>query len=379
MSDRPEPDRLPDTPHPRETPRLFGHDALLAEIAQAIGGERLHHGWLVTGPKGSGKATLAWAMARAILCREPGGGMFGPEPVPADLHVDPQHPVARRVAALSEPRLSLLRRPYDEKTGRLKAEIPVDAVRALKRFFSMSATDGGARVVIVDSADDLNVAAANALLKLLEEPPKNTVLILVSHQPGRLLPTIRSRCRLLRLAPLGPEPLAAALEQTGAEIPADPAEMARLARLAGGSVGTAVGLCQLDGLGLYGTLLRLVAGMPDHDRALALGLAEALSPREAEPQRLLMQELLGTILADLARAGVTGRAPGDLGPEMQAALCRLSPDHAAAQAWAGAQARIARRLAHGTAVNLDPGSLILDMVHTLDATASDALFQTGSV
>nr|WP_236638303.1 hypothetical protein [Mangrovicoccus ximenensis] len=164
-----------------------------------------------------------------ILSRDPDGGMFGPEPVPADLHVDPDHPVARRIAALSEPRLSLLRRPFDEKTGRLKAEIPVDAVRALKRFLSMSAADGGARVVIVDAADEMNTSAANALLKLLEEPPKDTVLILVSHQPGRLLPTIRSRCRVLRLPPLAPWAMAEALAHTGADIPGEQAAVERLA------------------------------------------------------------------------------------------------------------------------------------------------------
>lgn len=379
--DRPEPDRLPDTPHPRETPRVFGHDAILRDLAGAIGGARLHHAWLITGPKGVGKATIAWAMARAILARPTNdGGMFGdaPAPVPDDLHLSPDHPVARRVAALSEPRLRLVRRPYDDRLGRLKAEIPVDEVRALKHFFAMSAADGGARVVIVDAADDMNPNAANALLKLLEEPPADAVLILISHQPGRLLPTIRSRCRVLRCGPLDPEAMAQALHDTDAEVPEDPMLQARLARLAGGSVGVAVGLCQLDGLALYDTLVRLMTGLPDFDRQSARKLAEALSAREAEPQRTMAFELIHGILADLARAGVTGTVPDDLSDAARAALLRLSPTPAAARNWAETQARIAGRIAHGTAVNLDPQSLILDMISTLDATASRSLIPTGA-
>ena len=375
MSDRPEPDRLPDAPHPRETARVFGHDPALAQVAQAIEGGRMHHGWLLTGPRGTGKATLGWAMARQLLARQP-DDMFA-APVPRDLTLDPGHPVARRVLALSEPRLALIRRPFDDKLGRLKTEIPVDTVRALKRFFALSAADGGTRVVIVDAADDLNTSAANALLKLLEEPPPDCVLILISHQPARLLPTIRSRCRTLRLSPLAPEDLARALAATGAEVPADGPGRDRLARLAGGSVGRALGLTEGGGLGLYDRLMALFATLPDHDRPMALTLADALGAREAEAERDLARDLIALILSDLARAGVTGAVPQDLPPPAQAMLRRLSPDQTAARAWAEALPRIDGRMAHGLAVNLDPASLILDMVATLDATASRALFQTG--
>ena len=206
----PEPDRIEGAPHPRETARLYGHEAAEAAFLDAAISGRLHHAWLITGPRGTGKATLAWRLARFLLATPPAGetGLFGAAPPPMSLDIDPEHPVARRMRALSEPGLFLLRRGANDKGDRLSAEIRVDEVRKLKGFFSLSATDGGRRVVIVDAADEMNTAAANAVLKLLEEPPRGAVLLLVSHQPNRLLPTIRSRCRELRLAPLAPDDLA---------------------------------------------------------------------------------------------------------------------------------------------------------------------------
>ncbi|MFZ8943013.1 MAG: DNA polymerase III subunit delta', partial [Gemmobacter sp.] len=215
MSDAetPEADRLPGAPHPRETPVLYGHEGAEAEFLAALGRGRLHHGWLIAGPRGIGKATLAWRIARHLITTPEAaeGGLFGaPEP-PRTLDPPAGHPALRRIAALSEPRLFLLRRPFDDKTGRLRTEIPIDEVRRLGGFFGMSAAVGGRRVVIVDAVDDLNAAAANAVLKLLEEPPAGAVMLLVAHQPARILPTIRSRCRMLRLGPLGPGPLGAAV------------------------------------------------------------------------------------------------------------------------------------------------------------------------
>ncbi|MBF9031004.1 DNA polymerase III subunit delta', partial [Rhodobacterales bacterium HKCCE3408] len=210
----PEPDAIPGVPHPRLTPRVFGHGAAEADFLSAFNSGRLHHAWMLTGPRGVGKATLAWRMARFLLATEPGGGLFG---APDSLDTDPADPVARRVAALSEPRLFLLRRGLNEKTGKHYREITIDETRRLRGFFQLSAGDGGARAVIVDAADEMTTAAANALLKVLEEPPARATLFLVCHQPARILPTIRSRCRTLRLAPLGPDDLASALSQAGVE------------------------------------------------------------------------------------------------------------------------------------------------------------------
>ncbi len=384
--ERPEPDALPGLPHPRHTPRVIGHGAMQAQLRDVLESGRIPHGWLISGPRGVGKATLAWALARSLLALPgPGGapGLFegAPPPAPAvapDLSLPPDHPVARRVAALSEPRLALVRRPWDDKTGRLRAEITVDEVRKLKAAMSLSAADTGYRAVIVDAADEMNRAAANALLKLLEEPPARTILLLIAHQPGRLLPTIRSRCWSVRLAPLSAADLAAALAQAGQDLPEGDRALARLSRLAGGSVGAAAGLLAGGGLDLYGDLLALFASMPDHDRPRALALGESLAGRDQAPRRTLALALVESVLADLARAGVTGATSSDLSPDDAAALRRLSPSPLAARAWAETQAQIAARQAHGQAVNLDPQALFLDMVMTLDATASSLRFRAGA-
>ena len=193
----PEPDRAEGAPHPRETGQIFGQEAAEAEFLDAFASGRLHHGWLLTGAEGVGKATLAWRIARFLLANQTPAedGLFGAPPPPASLDVDPEHPVARRLRALSEPGLFLLRRGPNDKGDRLAQEIRVSEVRKLANFFGLSAADGGRRVVIVDAADELNTQAANALLKMLEEPPARTVMLLVAHQPSRLLPTILKEAR----------------------------------------------------------------------------------------------------------------------------------------------------------------------------------------
>jgi DNA polymerase-3 subunit delta' len=180
----PEPDRVEGAPHPRHTSELFGQSAAEAEFLDSFNSDRMHHAWLIAGPQGVGKATLAWRIAKFLLAQPADkGGMFGGQAParPDSLQIEPDHPVARRVGALSEPRLFLCRRPWDEKGKRLRQNITVEETRKLKSFFTLSATDGGYRVAIVDAADEMNTAAANALLKILEEPPEKTVLLLVSH------------------------------------------------------------------------------------------------------------------------------------------------------------------------------------------------------
>ena len=221
-------------------------------------------------------------------------------------------------------------------------------------------------MALIDAVDELNTNAANALLKLLEEPPDDTTLLLVCHQPARLLPTIRSRCRVLRCAPLAPEALEAALDQAGA--PAGP-EAPALAALAAGSAGRAIELTAHDGLKLYGELIQLFAKLPELDRTAALALAESAAGRGSEARFALLLELLELFLARLARAGVSGP------PEIQAApgeallFGRLAPDPASARNWAALQQTLGARARRGRAVNLDPAALILDMVLKLSNEA----------
>jgi DNA polymerase-3 subunit delta' len=363
----PEPDRLEGAPHPRETRVVHGHAGAEAEFLRAFCSGRLHHAWMLTGPKGVGKATLAWRLARFLLATpEDDGGMFAAPP-PTTLDIPDDHPVARRLLQLAEPRNFLLRRGPNDKETALSQIISVDEVRKMKSFFTLSAADGGRRTAIIDSLDEMNPAAANALLKLLEEPPANVTLFLISHQPARLLPTIRSRCRELRLAPLGPDDLAAALAAAGGSVA--PEEATALAQLSAGSVGEAFRMTNLDGLALYAALTRLFATLPRLDRPQALALAELAAARGAAETFDLLVTLIDVFLARLARTGTTGTLPPEAAPGEAQLLSRLSPQAMAARAWADLAQSLSARARRGKAVNLDPAALLMDMLLRIDETA----------
>jgi DNA polymerase-3 subunit delta' len=364
--DIPEPDRAEGAPHPRETARLFGQEAAEAAFLDVWRSGRMHHAWLISGPKGVGKATLAWKIARFLLAEAPAeAGLFGGPPPPATLDLAPDHPVVRRTTALSESRLCLVRRGWDEKNKRLKTEITVDEARKLKSFLGLSAADGGRRVILVDAVDEMNANAANALLKILEEPPARTTLLLVSHQPARLLPTIRSRCRDLRCATLGPDDLGRALAQAGIEVTGN---SEALAELSGGAPGQALELVTLDGIAGYAEVVALLAGAPSMDRARAVAMSEGLKPND--PRTALLVRLIEAALARLSATGAGHPPAREAAPGEAKVLARLSPSLAAAHAWAELHQTLGSRARHGLAVNLDPSALILDMVLTINETAS---------
>ncbi len=364
----PEADCIEGAPHPRMTATLLGQSEAEAGFLHAYDSGRLHHGWLITGPRGVGKATLAWRLARFLLATpEEDGGMFAAPP-PVSLDISDTHPVARRLAALSEPRLFLLRRAYDDKKAKLQDVISVDEVRKMKSFFTLSAADGGRRVAIIDAVDEMNPAAANALLKLLEEPPKAVTMFLISHQPARLLPTIRSRCRELRLAPLSAGDLSDALTMAGGVVA--PEDRVALAELAGGSVGEAFRMTNLEGLALYSRLVKLLATLPRLDRVQALAFAEAGAGRGAEAQFDLIVTLLDLFLARLARAGIRGQCPPEAASGEAALIARLAPSPWAAREWASLAQTLGLRARRGKAVNLDPAALLMDMLLQIDEAAA---------
>lgn len=346
-ADLPRPDVVEGAPHPAAAPRLFGQEAAERTFREARAGGRLPHGWLLSGPEGVGKATLAYRLARAMIAGE-------------DELDAPEHcPVAARIRAGSEPRLQVLRRGVNPRTGKLRTEIVVEDVRAVREFLHYTMPDGGWRVVIVDPADEMNRSSANALLKFLEEPPERTLLLLIAHGPGGLLPTIRSRCRRLDLRPLGPEALAAALEQAGAPVARDRAEA--LSALAGGSAGRAVRLLAADGLAIYADL---VAAFRDGqlDRSVALELS-GLGPTQRERARLTA-DLALVLVARLARAAVAGAPGPEAAAGEHALMARVAGQGAL---WAETAARLTGRTDHAFSVNLDPGQVILDMILDIDA------------
>ncbi|UWQ92453.1 DNA polymerase III subunit delta' [Rhodobacteraceae bacterium M382] len=369
--DHPAPDQAPGAPHPRETARLFGQEPAETAFLDAYNAGRLHHGWMLTGPQGVGKATLAWRIAKFLLATPPveEDGLFGAPPPPASLEIPDDHPVVHRILAGAEPGLAAITRSPNDK-GKLRDQIVVDDVRKLNRFFGLSATDGGHRVVIVDAADDMNTSAANALLKMLEEPPARTTILLISHQPSRLLPTIRSRCRTLRLAPLSPPDMQTALTQAGAVLPDNPDA---LAALAAGSVGAALRVLNLGGLQIYAELIAILGSLPQLDRRRAMSLAEAAAQRNAGEKFELLLTLIDIALARLARTGAAGHPPmPQAAPGEADTLMRLAPNAHQARAWAELSAQVTARMRHGQSVNLDPAALVLDTVFKMQETASRA-------
>ncbi len=364
--DIPESDRLDGFPHPRMTARLYGHDACEAAFAEGFASKRLHHGWLVTGAEGTGKATLAYRMARFLLANPGDRDLFG-----QSLDVSEDSSASRQVRALAHPGLMLLRRPYDIKFKRFKTEIPVDDVRRLRSFLSLTAAEGQYRVVLIDTADDLNASAANAVLKSLEEPPARTVFILLSSSPGRLLPTIRSRCRTLHLNPLSPDTLkravaqaiAASSDDVTASVPAGD-DWLMLERLAGGSVRRVLSLQAAGGLDLQRRLDGLVLGLPHIDWTAVHTLADEVSSVAAETKFYLLQSLLSGLVARLVRAQATGAgAPADI------TLAQRLIGAERLAAWASLWETQAAENAVVEALNLDRKSLILQAFARLEAAA----------
>ena len=304
-----ESDRFPGTPHPRESLALHGHAAGERAFLEAWHSGRLHHAWLIGGAPGIGKATLAYRIARFVLA----GG-----PDPGTLAIPAEHRVTKQVAALSHPSFTVLRRPPagDRKTA--PAAIPVDAVRQVSSLFAATAADGGYRVCIVDSADDLTTASANALLKLVEEPPSKSLFLIVSHAPQRLLPTLRSRCRRLGLGRLSPETVLLILRSLGQPWSALREDLLQQAIVhADGSVRRALDMVDEDRIALAREVEVLLDALPGIDLGRVATLAEAIARKSGEERLSLVLDTVLAWIAGRARAGAA------LGPARLAPLAEV--------------------------------------------------------
>jgi DNA polymerase III subunit delta' len=358
----PEADRLDDFPHPRETRALYGHEGAQSIFAEALAGDRMHHAWLLSGPTGIGKATLAYQVARAALAQPDERDLFG-----QGLAIVPDARTDRQVQALSHPALFIVRRPYDQKTKRFAQIIPIDEVRRLKGFLALSSIGQGRRVVIVDSADELNLNAANALLKSLEEPPARTIFLIMTSAPGRLLATIRSRCRVITMGPLQESDLkravAQALTTISKAIP-EAHEWEALAPLGGGSVGRALVLIGGGGLALQARIDQILAGLPKLDLKTVHALSDELQPLAQDRKLQLFMDLFQASLARLISAAATGQ-----GAERDVALAGRLIGSERLATFAELWETLARDKADVVSLNLDRKSLILGTFARLEAAS----------
>jgi len=359
-------------PLPRLNPQLVGQEQAERTLLDAFHGERMAHAWLISGPKGIGKATLAHRFARYVLANGgnegSGPSLFAddlPKSEPDTLWTDPASALFQRVAAGGHADLMCIERSLN-KQGKLRGEIVIDDVRTIGGFMSLTAGEGGWRVVVIDSADEMNRNAANAVLKVLEEPPARAMLMLVSHNPGRLLPTIRSRCRNLVMSGLSDPHMETLL---GTYLPdVGDGDRNQLSKLAEGSIGRAVDLSDAGGLLLYRDVLSLLATCQRLDvpelHKLAGNWAKVGAEDTFSTAMNILQAVLSRLIRELAaNRGGTGLAPGE-----QEIFQNLSvtPD---LDRWLKVWEKINTLLDRTDAINLDRKQVVLNIFLEIEGAA----------
>lgn len=294
----------PDPDDPRLTAELVGHAAAEQLLLDQWLARRMPHAVMLSGQPGIGKSTLGYRLARFLLTggAAPNGGN------PASLYVPPDNPVFRRVASGGHSDLRALERPWDEKRGRRRGVIQVEQARKVIDFLRLTAGEGGWRVVLVDTADDLNPNSANALLKVLEEPPRRVVIILLANAPGQILPTIRSRCCHIQLAPLTAGETAAVVRAKRPETPE--AERALAVALAEGSPGQALALLGQGAAVIYAELIALLRTLPDYPFARAMAFADKVGSATDDTPFTAFAALFTGWLARLLRSAVEASPTG---------------------------------------------------------------------
>ena len=361
-----------DPDDPRFTPGLVGHGAAERLLLDQWLSGRMPHAVMISGRPGIGKATLAYRLARFVLSGGGGdAGLFAD--APQSLHVPPESPVFRRVASGGHVDLMVLERPWDEKRGRRRGVIPIDQARKAVSFLRLTPGEGGWRVVLVDAVDDLNTSSANALLKVLEEPPPRVLMILVANAPGNVLPTIRSRCRHITLAPLSEA-------DTDAVVAARRPEMAegerRLAvALSEGSPGRALALLGQGAATLYGDLIGLLQTLPDYPFARAQAFADKVGGGADEAPFAAFCELFSGWLSRLLRGAAQGEPEGPLEDER-----RLNARLAAAGAldpWFEVWDKARTWFAETEGLNLDRKQAVLAVVEACATAARRSAATSG--
>lgn len=310
--------------NPRLTADLFGHEAVENALLADFNAGRMPHAIILAGAPGVGKATLAFRLARFLLSQggeDSGDSLFGAPEKPKTLNVKADHDIFRRVVSGGHGDLLVIEREFDDKKGKMKKDISAEQARSIAPFLRKTASEGGWRVVIVDGAEDVNTASQNALLKILEEPPQKSLLILTTSQPAAFLPTIRSRCRLLSLERLSDDVMYKLLDIYAPGLM--PEQKTALMRLSEGSIGKALQLQQDNGLQIYRDMIKLLAAVPEIDPLQINDFAEKYGKFGAEAQADVFFDLLGCALRRLMTALVRETALVDAVDGDSAALQRL--------------------------------------------------------
>lgn len=361
-----------DTLHPALSDDLLGHEGAEKEFLAAYNGGRMHHAWLITGPKGIGKATLAYKIAKFLLSQRlerAGDSLFGdnlPKSEPTSLDIDPHSDDIQRIKSMAHGGLMTVARSEDPKKKTLRKMIVIDDVRRAHKFFNTTSAEGGWRVVIVDAADEMNRNSANALLKILEEPPQHSILLLVAHAPGKLLPTIRSRCRQLKLTAMSTDSVKSVLTAKYPDL--DTAELEKIAILAEGSPGRAIRLAQEKGLPLYERMIDLLSSVPRLNVPQLHKLAGELGPVKADVSYRLFMEHLSGWLGRLVRFSASGEPPFIIHSSEEALFQRLS-DTCGVDRWIEVWEKMHRLEIRADGLNMDRKQLLVSLFATIADTA----------
>ena len=359
--DNPISDKIVGAPHPKLAKKLIGHNTQKLCFLNSYISKRLPQCWLLAGDKGVGKATFAWSIAKFLLTTNQ---------EPTDIKLDYGSNIdailaphdkgtLTRIISGSEQRIYVVRRGYNEKRKAFFKNISIDDIRNLQSYCSLSIADGGRRVIIIDSADDLNTNACNALLKLLEEPPKNTLFLLISHRPNLLLPTLQSRCQKLLFSALGQNDLRAVLTTIGWEI--NPSKEVSLSILSNGSPGVACRLINSNCINLYEDILNLASTLPSLNTKKAMQLSQNYfakpKPNEFENFIEMMQQFF-------YRLSKTGAMQQPISPSVNndeaKIMTNLCPNLDSAHLWSEAAEITLAKLHRGYMLNIDVESLIID-------------------
>ena len=353
-------------PLPRANPDLLGHEGAERMLRRLFEAGRVPHALLLSGPRGIGKATLAFRFARFVLARssvEVGAGLFADDAAGEGLWVAPESGAFRRVASGGHADLFTLERGYD-RNGRLRTVITVGDAREIAGFLHLTPAEGGWRVAIIDGADEMHPSAENALLKILEEPPGRSLLLLVAHTVGQLLPTTRSRCRKLALSPLDPDLVRRLLVRYRPDL--DNGQADAVAALAEGSIGRALDLAASGGVELHRSVLSLLGREQGIDPLALHAFADKIARRDAEQSYRAVEELLGQLLARLAIGAARGATDDSRGEDP--VLRRLGPRAPAAR-WAELRQEIGQSFTRTDDLNLDRKQTILGAFFAIERAA----------